>query len=47
MIVPGVAYSAATSGTAARTVVLEMGERKLQKERRVTMIILREGAMRL
>lgn len=39
MIVPVVSYCAATSGTAAKTVVLEIGDRKLQNERRVVIII--------
>lgn len=43
MTVPVEAYSAATSGTAARTVVLEMGERKLQNESSVVITIFLPG----
>jgi hypothetical protein len=39
MIVPVVSYSAATSGTAAKTVVLDIGERKLQNESKVVIMI--------
>jgi hypothetical protein len=46
MMVPVLLYVAATSGTAARMVVLEIGARKLQKERRATMTSFRDGASR-
>jgi hypothetical protein len=37
MMVPVVLNSAATSGTAGRTEVLEIGARKAQKDSRITM----------
>jgi hypothetical protein len=46
MMVPVLLYVAATSGTAERMVVLEIGARKPQKERRATMITFRDGASR-
>ena len=46
MIVPVLLYVAATSGTAARMVVLEIGARKLQKESRATMTSFRDGDRR-
>jgi hypothetical protein len=44
--VPVLLYVAATSGTAAKIVVLEMGARKLQKESRVTMMTFLDGDKR-
>ena len=41
MIVPVVPYSAATSGVAASTDVLEMGDRNEQKDSSTTMMALR------
>jgi hypothetical protein len=46
MIVPVLLYVAATSGTADRMVVLEIGAKKLQKERSATMMCFREGERR-
>jgi uncharacterized protein (UPF0262 family) len=45
MIVPVVSYSAATSGTAAKTVVLDMGDRKLQNESNVVIMIFLPGGI--
>jgi hypothetical protein len=42
IIVPVLLYVAATSGTAARMVVDDIGARKLQKARSATMITFRE-----
>jgi hypothetical protein len=47
MIVPVVLYSAATSGTAAKTVVLDIGERKLQNESKVVIMIFLPGGILL
>jgi hypothetical protein len=41
MMAPVLLYSEATSGTADRMEVLEIGARKPQKESRATMIVLR------
>jgi hypothetical protein len=46
IIVPVLLYVAATSGTAAKIVVLEIGARKLQKERSATMTTFREFGSR-
>ena len=46
MIVPVLWYVAATSGTADKMVVLEIGARKLQKDSSATMICFREGERR-
>jgi hypothetical protein len=43
---PVVPYSAATSGVAASTLVLEIGAKKEQKDMRTTMNILRWGEKR-
>jgi hypothetical protein len=43
MMEPSVLNVFATSGTAERTVVEEMGARKLQKETTATMTIFRRG----
>lgn len=47
MIVPVVSYSAATSGTAVKTVVLDIGERKLQNESKVVIMIFLPGGILL
>jgi hypothetical protein len=47
IIVPVVPYSAATSGTAAKTVVLDMGDRKLQKDSNVVIMIFLPGGILL
>jgi hypothetical protein len=46
MIVPVLLYVAATSGTAAKIVVDEIGARKLQKARSDTMTTFRDGGRR-
>ena len=46
IIVPVLLYVAATSGTADRMVVLEIGARKPQNERRATMMSFRECGRR-
>ena len=43
MIVPVLLYVAATSGTAARIVVEEIGAKNEQNDKRATMTILRDG----
>ena len=43
MIVPVLLYVAATSGTAARIVVEEIGAKNEQNDKRATMIIFRDG----
>ena len=47
MIVPVVSYSAAISGTAAKTVVLDIGDRKLQNESNVVIMIFLPGGILL
>lgn len=46
MTAPEVEYSAATSGVAARTLVLDWGERRAQKEHTATRMRLRPGLRR-
>lgn len=46
IIVPVLLYVAATSGTAAKMVVEDIGAKKEQKDRRVTMTTFLEGFMR-
>lgn len=46
IIVPVVLYSDATSGIADNTVVLPIGDRKLQYETSATMMYFREGVSR-
>ena len=46
IMVPVLLYVFATSGTAANTVVLLIGAKKLQKESRATITSLRLGGMR-
>ena len=43
MIVPVLLYVAATSGTAARIVVEEIGAKNEQNDKRATMTIFRDG----